>query len=178
MPEEWGTRDFYYYNPADTTYCRTGGLYTTHANFILYPDNQVNIFEPIGHQYSYKKGLGVTWHHYQNGSGPINYTEPLTAFAKAGEPQCGPAAVLSVDAINSSAAFRIYPNPANDVLHVEASATGTLYLINTFGQIVHTTTLNKGTTTIPTATLPAGNYVLKLESAATTMPHRMISIVH
>jgi hypothetical protein len=177
MPEEWGTRDFYYYNPADTTYCRTGGLYTTHANFILYPDNQVNIFEPIGHQYSYKKGLGVTWHHYQNGSGPINYTEPLTAFAKAGEPQCGPAAVLSVDATKSSAAFRVYPNPANDVLHVEATAVSA-QLYDALGRQVGTWALQGDKHTLHTGHLPAGYYVLKIQDANCKTFHQPVNIIH
>lgn len=177
MPEEWGTKYFYYYNPADTTYCRTSGLYSRFANYIMYPDNRVNTFEPGGDSYSYKKGLGHTYHHYLEGTGLRDEHYRLAAFIKAGEPQCGPAAALSVEAINSSAAFRVYPNPANDVLHVEATAVSA-QLYDALGRQVGTWALQGDKHTLHTGHLPAGYYVLKIQDANGKTFHQPVNIIH
>ncbi len=172
MPEEVGQKDFIYYNPNDTSFCTKSARYTFIGNNIT--EDGVSTFEPPDHVRKYKISIG--WLEEIKANLSYSSTDKLIYVNRSGTP-CGYKETLGVPNVDK-ATLSIYPNPANDVLHVEATATGTLYLINTFGQTVHTATLGKGTTTIPTATLPAGNYVLKLESAGATMHYRMVSVVH
>lgn len=172
MPEEVGQKDFIYYNPNDTSFC------TQSAGYTIIPINitagWVNPFNPRGHVNKYKMSIG--W--IEETEANLSYTsaDRLIYVNRSGSP-CGYKETLSIADVDKSA-LSIYPNPANDVLHIEAKATGTLYLINTFGQIVHTVAIQNGKVSIPTATLPAGNYVLKLESAGAAMHHRTISVAH
>jgi hypothetical protein len=173
MPEEWGQKKYVLYDTRDSSFCSGGAMYTIGYNNIE-ADGWVNTFEPPGIYVKYKVNIGLI--EDVNATASDWRITRLKYVNRSGAP-CGYKETLGVPNVDNPT-LNIYPNPANDVLHVEASATGTLYLINTFGQIVHTATLGKGTTTISTATLPAGNYVLKLESAGTTMHHRMVSVVH
>jgi hypothetical protein len=172
MPEEVGQELFIYYYPHDTSFCTESPAYTITPNNIS--RGRVNPYGSPENEKKYKISIGWLEELIMNLS--YHITDRLMYVNRSGTP-CGYKETLGVHNIDKPT-LNIYPNPANDVLHVEATVTGTVYLINTFGQIVHTATLGKGITTITTATLPAGNYVLKLESAGTTMPHRMISVVH
>jgi hypothetical protein len=173
MPEEWGQKKYILYDTRDTSFCSGGAMYTIGYNNIE-ADGWVNTFEPPGIYIKYKVNIGLI--EDVNATASDWRVTRLKYVNRSGAP-CGYKETLGVPNVDKPT-LNIYPNPANDVLHVEATVTGTLYLINTFGQIVHTATLDKGTTTILTATLPAGNYVLKLEGAGTTIPHRMISVLH
>lgn len=173
MPEEMGQKNFIYYNPYDTSFCMRSKKYGLFYHNIMY-DYWVNTFEPKDDVAVYKISIGLL--ERTIASNHSSSTNKLQYVNRSGTP-CGYKETLGVPNVDKPT-LNIYPNPTNDVLHVEATVTGTLYLINTFGQIVHTATLGKGTTTILTATLPAGNYVLKLEDAGTTIPHRMISVLH
>jgi hypothetical protein len=59
--------------------------------------------------------------------------------------------------------FRVYHNPAKDVLHVETSGTGTFSLLNQSGKILLSTNINsKGSIHIPG--IAAGLYYLRNNS--------------
>lgn len=65
------------------------------------------------------------------------------------------------------AAFSLYPNPANDVLHISAEGNiDTIKIYNTLGQLVVTQTVNEATTTIDIATLSKGVYLVHIVSGA------------
>ena len=67
-------------------------------------------------------------------------------------------------AISQQSQFKLYPNPATNVLHVEGNtlANADAQIINAMGQKIKTITLQKGNNTISIAELPAGNYWLRL----------------
>ena len=56
--------------------------------------------------------------------------------------------------------FRVYPNPARDILHVETSGTATFSLINQSGKILLTTNVN-GKGIINISSIAAGLYYVK-----------------
>ena len=63
-------------------------------------------------------------------------------------------------------AGELYPNPARDVVSVDAPAGATIMLVGTNGMVVsQTTTAAGGTCSINTAQVPAGSYVVRIATA-------------
>jgi hypothetical protein len=74
-------------------------------------------------------------------------------------------------------AGELYPNPARDVVSVDAPAGATIMLVGTNGMVVsHTTTAAGGTCSINTAQVPAGSYVVRVATATEvrTLPLRIV----
>lgn len=59
--------------------------------------------------------------------------------------------------------FRIYPNPANDVLNIEAS-NSTISIYNTIGQLVFETKSDTQTTTVNTSDFETGSYIIRISN--------------
>jgi len=88
-------------------------------------------------------------------SNTIAYTalnEPIIASSEN--------ALQQYDKTNS---FRVYPNPAKDILHVETNGSATFSLINQSGKILVTTNIN-GEGVINVSGIAAGLYYLKNNS--------------
>ena len=62
--------------------------------------------------------------------------------------------------------LKIYPNPANEILHIQSSTLNneTLYLFNALGELVITKSLTKLNETLDISTLTSGVYVLRAGS--------------
>jgi hypothetical protein len=63
--------------------------------------------------------------------------------------------------------FKIYPNPALDILNIEISASSGVYpaeIMNTSGKILKITRLIAGTNTIQISNLPSGLYLIRITS--------------
>ena len=112
-----------------------------------------------------------------NFTGQGLYTISLTAASPAGGSVPATATTTKVDYIvvsfpagiqtlSASDMMRVYPNPAND--HISCHLTGdaskqaTIELLDITGQTLYTvTTSQAGEVNIPTAQLPAGDYVIR-----------------
>jgi len=91
----------------------------------------------------------------------------------ADEAYTGPAlAPTNVNEVKANDQFRIYPNPANDHITIEANNQPTqVAIINMAGQEVMSV---KNKTSIDTSTLPAGNYLVKIvDSNGKVETHQM-----
>jgi len=67
---------------------------------------------------------------------------------------------------NKSNLFRVYPNPAKNILHVETNGSATFLLINQSGKILVTTNIN-GTGVINVSGVATGFYYLENNSTGT-----------
>jgi len=77
-------------------------------------------------------------------------------------PSC-PDTTTSVNNIPTNQSIHIYPNPANDVLHIDNASTNTQFTIsNMLGMPVLQGVLSTGTNSINVSALPPGLYVLQL----------------
>jgi thiol-disulfide isomerase/thioredoxin len=68
---------------------------------------------------------------------------------------------------------RIYPNPANDVLNIEA-ANSTISIFNTIGQLVFETKSDFQTTTVNTSDFETGTYIIKIANGANVVSKTLI----
>ena len=78
---------------------------------------------------------------------------------------CIPSVTATEDIKNtSSTTIRIFPNPANNVIHVELStaANGTLALYDMSGETVLYQSINGDNAVLNIGSLPSGNYILRL----------------
>lgn len=92
------------------------------------------------------------------GNGWGNYSSDFDGLYIWGG-ECTP--LLSVED-NELVQFRVYPNPANDVLYLEASNNiESISLMNLLGQKVLTGEIDNSSTQISLAGLQAGTYILK-----------------
>jgi len=79
-------------------------------------------------------------------------------------PACGPA--LDVDEESSVASIFIYPNPTNDILHIDNVKTNYSYtIVSIVGATMQQGNLNEDNNTIPLSSLPPGVYILSLTPA-------------
>jgi hypothetical protein len=81
MPEEWGSRYFYYYYPNDTSFCIKGAYMLTN-NGIMYPQPEIQTFEPSYVDNIFKKGLGCISDIRDIGSGQEYDETKVTAVYK------------------------------------------------------------------------------------------------
>ncbi len=69
----------------------------------------------------------------------------------------------AVNNISTNSSINIYPNPINEILHIDNIATGAQYFIsNILGQALQQGLLSAGTNSIDVHTLPPGMYVLAI----------------
>lgn len=59
--------------------------------------------------------------------------------------------------------FALYPNPANDVLHISGEGFSQYEIVNFIGQVVLSGNLTESATQINIAELPAGVYIVRLQ---------------
>ena len=74
-------------------------------------------------------------------------------------------------------AIQAFPNPANDLLHVQTSGDGKLTLTDLGGRTVRTTTLATPGATLDLSALPSGMYVLHFQQGATRHTQKL-HVVH
>ncbi len=82
----------------------------------------------------------------------------------------------AVQEVNHKIAAKIYPNPALHELHIETTdpAVTSVVISNMSGKMVATYSLSGKHSTIPTAHLPAGMYLLQLSNGKQTATQRFI----
>jgi hypothetical protein len=63
----------------------------------------------------------------------------------------------------SSATCTIYPNPANDILHIDGVISASHYYLSTIvGTIIQQGPLHQGNNSIPIRSLPTGMYIIEV----------------
>lgn len=131
---------------------------TDFSNLSLVDDNSAN---------------DTNWNDNQSGflsSGTYYYK--VCAYINAEESCSGITQVtigeISGIAESSANTLRIYPNPAQNVLYIETGNTTELSIFNTFGAIVKTQTLNRGTNPLNVNSLAGGIYFVRTAKGATT----------
>jgi len=88
-----------------------------------------------------------------------SYLCPTPATVKA----CKVVKIATGIADAGTAAFQVYPNPVNGVLHIDGLAKETQIQLNDiYGRVVYRATATKDKETINTANLAPGNYMLQL----------------
>jgi len=94
----------------------------------------------------------------------IAETSPAPArFRKVTFYTCMPDTATFINKITSNQSINIYPNPVNDVLHIDYASTNTQFTIsNMLGLSVLQGLLSAGTNSINVSALPPGLYVLGL----------------
>lgn len=65
--------------------------------------------------------------------------------------------------IAKKTSLKVYPNPAQEYVHIEMENAGIIQIWNSTGQLIRVYTLNKGTSKIPIDDLPSGVYFLRTE---------------
>ena len=82
---------------------------------------------------------------------------------------------LSVEEFQTAEAFKVYPNPVNNVLHIELqfAKQTQLEIYNVLGKLVISKTLNNSET-IQTERLSDGMYILRLTQDNTTISKKLI----
>ena len=129
----------------------------------------------------------------------INFTAPglytvslfasanaITANATATKTKVGYILVTfptGITPTEASEAIKVYPNPVNEQLYCQlngdASKQVTLELMDITGRIVYTTaTPQNGVANIPTAQLPAGEYIFKATPAGEKAFTQKVTVVH
>jgi hypothetical protein len=129
-----------------------------------------------------------------NFTAPGLYTVSLFASAPAGGSVPATADTTKIDYINvtfpagiqelpAANIIQVYPIPANDhlvcQLNGDAAKQATLQLLDLTGKILYSiTTAQGGEVTIPTAQLPAGDYLLRATPAGGSSYAQKVSVVH
>ena len=86
--------------------------------------------------------------------------------------------VNSVTSVNEDA-FKVYPNPASEELHIEASnSLYSIELLNSIGQLVFTKDNYRGRQNIDLRAYTAGIYILRLTTANGNRFDKKIIIQH
>jgi hypothetical protein len=67
----------------------------------------------------------------------------------------------------ASTHFKVYPNPAKDVIYIQATGNNSYTLVNETGKVVLSKTIN-GNGSINVSQLPAGVYYLRNTTAHTS----------
>lgn len=80
---------------------------------------------------------------------------------------------LSDDSQNT---FLIYPNPSSDIINIKliSSKRAKMEIINHFGQIVHSSYINDGSTSIDISGFNAGFYLIKVTGESTSQIRKII----
>jgi hypothetical protein len=128
----------------------------------------------------YRNGSGIT------GATTASYTATADgAYEVRGIYGSGCSDSISINIVSTTglesypmaARIRIYPQPANGLLQIEAPVPATATLSNLDGRIA---LREKLAGSINTASLPAGTYVLRLndESGKKLMPERLVQVLH
>jgi hypothetical protein len=72
--------------------------------------------------------------------------------------------IISINEIESTMAFAFYPNPAHDNIIIVTSEPVWFELYSMMGQLLIREKLASDMNTIPISSLPAGNYIIKIQS--------------
>lgn len=174
MPEEWGSRYFYYYYPDDTSFCIKGAYMRTY-NGIMYPQHEVQTFEPVYMAKTFKKGIGSFDSTKTPGAGPGPDETKITAIYKGYS--CGEMPYLFINNINYSKPA-IYPNPATDHLTITGNTSiKFVTLSNITGQLLKQEETSKSTFTLNINDIQPGIYLLKITFADNTNFQQKVTII-
>jgi YD repeat-containing protein len=72
-----------------------------------------------------------------------------------------------------STSFNIYPNPSNGAFTIDTPQSGTLNVLTTNGQIIHSTTIKSGKTNFQLSELSTGVYVIQLTTMSDFQVRRL-----
>jgi Secretion system C-terminal sorting domain len=99
----------------------------------------------------------------------LGYADWFTSLAADGENWIvydnlvvEPAGTSVSDLNGNIETFRMFPNPANDVLNIVVNSRSTVELVNTVGQIVQRSTVEGGASTLDISGLNPGMYFVKV----------------
>lgn len=79
-----------------------------------------------------------------------------------------------IDKTSSAIQFKLYPNPTNGDLFIDAEQDVTVSVVNTIGQVVLSQNLNSGKNTLSLSTQPEGIYFVTLKQNSETKTVRII----
>lgn len=89
-----------------------------------------------GHSTTVLSGFATPIMHTYPTSGK-QYTVCVNVYGNCGSSQyCGLSAPVAVQLLNQPEKIKVYPNPAKDILHVEAGAAHKFQIINPIGQVL------------------------------------------
>lgn len=84
-------------------------------------------------------------------------------IAKYGKASCSPSTTTGIEDIMKTTEWHVYPNPADDVIHIGAARAGEYYeLYNTIGAKILSGNITGTDSNLSVATLPVGIYYLML----------------
>lgn len=81
---------------------------------------------------------------------------------------------VGINDVMQQQGIKVYPNPATNILHIDAQDAAHLYIYNIYGQQVYVAAITHGVNNINTASLPYGMYMLKLAGAGGIATHSFI----
>ncbi len=167
----------YYDNQKNISIHQNGNTLSVHAGGTL-SNNTYKWFKYDGTTYTLVTTLKAdsTFHPSENGryrvrvlnsiatklklyGKPFDYIAPANAIIASSE--------NTLQQYNKANVFRVYPNPASDVLHVETDGTAMFSLIDQSGKILLTTVNINGKGSIDISGIASGLYYLKNNSAGT-----------
>jgi Leucine-rich repeat (LRR) protein len=114
-----------------------------------------SVFHPTASGVYFVKILNSLATQLKLNSNTINYTAPNNSIIVSANSQ--------LQHYSKTNVFRLYPNPAKDILHVETNNSASFSLINQSGKILLTTNIN-GKGSINVSGIDAGLYYLKNNS--------------
>lgn len=151
---------------SDTTY-----ISSTYCGQIVYQYNYCYgscTFEPIGLLQTFGKGLGmVDTFSYVTPWPEYSFHQYLTYYKK-GTDVCGDDVPVEVPTLSNLDHLRFYPNPANESLTVDVTATEKIsyQILDLQGRMVSQGYLNTGKNILNVEALSEGMYVLKTDTGA------------
>ena len=107
----------------------------------------------------------LTTGRYPNGTGPFILMEATPAAFNDGHR-------VSVST-KDKPTFSIFPNPVNGRFYVESDMSGSATLMNTQGQTISTTKINKGINTLDASQLASGMYFLTIRNESTLLSKKI-----
>jgi len=186
MPEEVSVSDFYYYNPLDSSQCYVSAMYGYGDNFIYNNGNGyfVNTFEPCGFSARYKSGFWMIYDAECYDPTPCanDHFDQITFSRKSDNPNgpCGSFSPIPLDLIQVSGPdniISIYPNPADDLITVQADKKlKSVYITNVLGQVIYAKNCKSSIEYIDVSILIPGLYYARLHQEDGTVLNKSLLI--
>lgn len=173
MPEETGQTNFYYYQPADTSFCTVSPQWMMFYNGIT---DSAYISQSVTRKTVYKSGLGLVSYFYLLNGASESYS--LLYYSSLSNP-CGPIPTMSISA-SEIKSIDIYPNPASNEIQIQLPSSDiyNLQLYNAIGLLVKSKTITSNKTSIAVSDLPNGVYYISISGTNGTVCHKQFIIEH
>lgn len=153
---------YVFYFPDDSSRCSRAPLYITTPMSFGWGGLGSSVSYEI-----YKLNFGKLVHYLATGD-PYTESDRLI-FSRMAGVSCGHNAwPVGIDNINATQLFSIYPNPANDVLHITSSGKiGKIEISNLLGQVLLTAEITDNKAQIDVASLLVGCYIIRVNGLIT-----------